>query len=412
MYLFMGKCITDIKEDKRTMSNIMPRYNELEKMMDFINKNKKNYILGAGENQRLFEKYLNMCDVNIQGYIVSEIYENEKSERVFGLDNIIESEDKDIGILTLLPDKYYNETVTKLISAGFSNLFFVSEFNKNAVAQKVKPYEKETFHLEISLAQHCNLNCQMCDHFSPVAKPRFYDLEAFRMDVERLGNLFEHKIGSIQLLGGEPLLNRNIIQYMKCVRKQFPDSAINVFTNGVLLMQSENWEEGNFLQACKEYNIGILMTIYPINLDFDTIDRKMEEYGIRFVKFNSVADVKDKKTKFSVFHPLDLKGEQDKFIFASCYQFNECMAMENGRIYTCPIIPNSVHFNEAFSQNLVVTENDFISIYEVDSWQEIAEFCSRRPPFCDYCDIRGRRATEWKQSDHTMYEWVKCEDEK
>ena len=47
---------------------------------------------------------------------------------------------------------------------------------------------------EISLAEHCNLNCYGCDHFAPLAKPEFADLEESRRDLTRLAELFGHRI--------------------------------------------------------------------------------------------------------------------------------------------------------------------------------------------------------------------------
>ena len=44
--------------------------------------------------------------------------------------------------------------------------------------------------LETHLVEHCNLNCQMCTHFSPLARPQCTEVESFSRDMQRLQELF------------------------------------------------------------------------------------------------------------------------------------------------------------------------------------------------------------------------------
>lgn len=65
----------------------------------------------------------------------------------------------------------------------------------------------ELMQIEFHLADHCNLNCKGCTHFSNLVKePVLADYEQFRQDLRRLSGLFSN-IYEIFLLGGEPLLN-------------------------------------------------------------------------------------------------------------------------------------------------------------------------------------------------------------
>lgn len=89
-----------------------------------------------------------------------------------------------------------------------------------------KPHK--TIRLEVHLAEHCNLNCCGCNHFSPLADPAFIDIPDFKNDMERLGNLFSHKCEWIHLMSGEPLLNPEIITLMKITRDNFSQSVIMI----------------------------------------------------------------------------------------------------------------------------------------------------------------------------------------
>jgi hypothetical protein len=43
--------------------------------------------------------------------------------------------------------------------------------------------------IEFHLAEHCNLNCAGCDHFSPLAAEEYASLETVKKDMARLAEL-------------------------------------------------------------------------------------------------------------------------------------------------------------------------------------------------------------------------------
>ena len=96
---------------------------------------------------------------------------------------------------------------------------------------------------EVALAEHCNLRCAGCDHFSPIAEPEFADIKEFERDFSRLSELFNGQAQEIHLLGGEPLLNPDIVLFLQVARKSFPQAIIDITTNGLLLkqMSEEFW---------------------------------------------------------------------------------------------------------------------------------------------------------------------------
>jgi hypothetical protein len=133
-------------------------------------------------------------------------------------------------------------------------------------------------------------------------------------------------------------------------------------------------------------------------------------YDVKLNVFSEVGERDFKGVKTSCKQPLKLEGNVEKWQFISCYQFNECITLRHGKLYTCPRIPYIDHFNKYFNQNLTVSENDYIDIYKASSYEELAEFVTRRADFCRYCDVVARRHYDWKQSDHTIEEYVDIED--
>ena len=48
--------------------------------------------------------------------------------------------------------------------------------------------------------------------------------------LQKMGRIYEHRIGYITLLGGEPTLHEGLIDCIKIVRREFPDSQLIILT--------------------------------------------------------------------------------------------------------------------------------------------------------------------------------------
>lgn len=241
--------------------------------------------------------------------------------------------------------------------------------------------------------------------------------DQYEKDIGRLSKLTGGHIGLLKLQGGEPLLNDRLIDYIKVTRKYFPNSRICLFTDGMLLYK---WgAEYDLWTHVKENEIEIRMTEYPININIEKIKNQARDCGIpifvdpppfgkgaRLWIFSEIGNLKYKGIKTSVKHPFTRNRCNEKFRWISCYQFNESIVLRDGKIYTCPMIPYSHYFNEYFQENLEVKDDCYIDIYSVSSFDEIAEFCTHRTSFCDYCAVHKRHSISWKQSKHDISEWM------
>jgi hypothetical protein len=384
-----------------------PHLYEIEDMMRFAAKYKQLFIYGSASEQEYILKFFDICGVNIDGYLTTWQDNRELWYRNIPRYTLDSVNLENAGIIIGLSDKYYDKVIPRLRERGFTDYFIMSEHNKRTIAYKLTPRARERMWIEINLADHCNLNCQMCDHFSQLVKePKFLDMEVFRRDMERLAELSGNHIDRIKLQGGEPLLNKDVNKYIELSRSLFPKSKINFFTNGLLLLKAEHYEGGNFWQCCKDNNVIISLTEYPINLNIPAIESKAEEYEVKLEIFGEIADRVRGKTKHSTKHPFDLTGKIDRPQFVSCYHFNETIALRNGRLYTCSIIPYAHYFNEAFDQHLEISDENSIDIHKATSYEEIAEFVTRRTPFCSYCDIKHRHTLPWAQSNRTINEYI------
>ena len=411
-------------------NNDNPNIIQVEDMMKFCENHKALYIYDCKEPQQLIAKFLGMCNIEIKSMIVEDknscdaqssryplkfieevVNETKPKKKLINLGK--DDQRKDIGIIISTDDYMYNYIYEKLTDAGLNELFFLTEWNKRTIPHKMRPRTPDMFWLEVNIADHCNLNCQCCDHFAPIADKYLLDVDEFEKDMTRLADLMNGEMGIFKIQGGEPTLHPQLIDFMRITREKFPKSTIFFFTNGILLLQKENDPNGNLWQAMKDYDITLLVTTYPVKLDFEKLDSKAKEYEIKYNRFVEVGNrpTSEKsqisaEDKMSVHHPFDLNGNVPKHQFVSCYQFNESITLRHGKIYTCPFTPYVNYFNKYFNQNLEITQNDYIDIYEAKTYEEIAEFCTHRADFCKYCDIKNREAKKFTISKKEITEWT------
>lgn len=185
-----------------------PLQNELEELASFCRKFPKIYIYEHGPVQRLISKYLYYAKIPIQGFVKAEVCAQDHAGEPFPVINLLQLKENStgggIGIIISTDSSLYSQEVALLQQVSrVNNFYFVSEWNKRTIPYKMTPRSKENFWVEVNLADHCNLNCQCCDHFSPIATPTFLDFDQYVRDLKRLSDLTDNKIGLIKLQGGE-----------------------------------------------------------------------------------------------------------------------------------------------------------------------------------------------------------------
>lgn len=263
--------------------------------------------------------------------------------------------------------------------------------------KKTKRLNKIQF--EIDISRHCNLDCNCCSQFAPLAKPEFIDLDEMNRDFSRLSKLFKGVAERIYLIGGEPLLFPEIEQCLDIARDAFPDSKIDIFTNGLLL----NSKKESFWDRCIKDDIGIIVTRYPIDVNYEAVEAYVKSKGVKFEFAGTSSDF-----KFMSNIGLDINGNQDpEDSFIHCYEANNCIKLRGGRLYTCTRPVAIDKFNDYFGLELKECEQDSIDIYQAMNSDEVLEFLSKPIPFCRYCNLsKNRVAREWSHSTKRIDEWT------
>jgi len=253
--------------------------------------------------------------------------------------------------------------------------------------------------LEVDIAHHCNLNCVGCSAFSPLVKePLWADLEVFESDMSRLSLLLHGHLYTLHIMGGEPLLNPRINDFIECGRKYFSNSKICIISNGILLPKMPD----DFWSTCRKNQIVISITKYPIELDYKRLSVIAESHQVSFEFFGTAVD----KTTWNL--AFDRFGKQDPYeSFCNCKMANYCVRLRNGKLATCSPILNIEFLNETFGIDIKSCNDDYIDIHKAKNGDEILKFLSKPVPFCRFCDVKNRTYDNlWGITNKEIEEWV------
>lgn len=399
---------------------------QADKLLEVLNTNKDIIIYGAGVlGQGLYclIKQFGM-EKNVVGFAVSDHTDHLNEYMGVEIRNISKYNDDIRCVLIAVKEQYVQEVVKNLKQTdsyywvGVKTLkevflsrggVYAQTINDRMLSAELSDEQYVTFCIrqmrrvrldfEVNIVDHCNLNCQCCNHFSPLAKPTFVDILQLEKDLMRIRDLTDGFVGRIWLIGGEPLLHPELTKILYFARNLFPQTHITLDTNGLLLMKQSQ----EFWQALRDTKIELTLTKYPVNIDYERINQMMEKEKVIYAYTLSSAVLK------TTYHlPLDLEGKLDGHSnYAKCSHANECVTLKDGRIYTCPIAAHAHYFNEFFDKKLYQGEKNSISIYDAQDVNEIITFLKHPIPFCNHCNIDGYTyGLPWNTSQKDIKEWT------
>lgn len=364
-------------------------------------------IWGTGENGRIAYNKLSEAGNPPLFFVDSYITKNSNRETLFDIPIISPKEIDNIDTLLLAfsgaeksARAFLQNNKGKRMEIGIlsphilkTNFSFDSNLLKDRhivwIESIDKPYLNQ---LQVNLEDDCNLNCKGCSHYANLfPKDSHLNYESFCKDLKKLSeNLF---IMNFQMLGGEPLLNKDIVEYMKAVRKHLPITNIFIVSNGLLICKQNE----AFFEACKKYDINFTITGYRPTINIlDEIKHILNDHGINY---NIIED------QFSFGKNLDLEGGADpKIAYRNCRQSN-CHFIRDGKLYKCPF---SALANTLFNHyDLPIRFNGGIDIYDKDLvWKDVAYDLEEK--CIDECRYCGPEETfSWEvQSNPEIADWI------
>lgn len=242
-------------------------------------------------------------------------------------------------------------------------------------------------YFEVPITDNCNLNCKGCLFASSLTCGiQHVPLEQLQKDATRMSELF-YDVPWIRILGGEPLLHPNIIEIIECYRENFPDSEIDLCTNGLLITKMDQ----KFWECIKDNHISIHVSGYkPTYQMMDKIDRKLREQDIPYVILKRNEFVK----YYSSSGNNDINKSYKKCMASGCYE------VYRGRISTCSAMIAFEKFNDYFGTSYDVIENeDWFNIHDpnIDAWK-LCDKLDKPSQMCRYCSESKEEHFEWNYS--------------
>jgi organic radical activating enzyme len=237
-------------------------------------------------------------------------------------------------------------------------------------------------HLETNITTACQLSCRDCNHFIPIQKASFIEVEQLEKDLNKLAKIT--KAQAYALIGGEPLIHPDIVELLYVSRASGISDCIEVWTNGLLIkrMPDEFWMGLDKL----------VLSIYPGKEQHRKyIEDKCAEYSVDL-------EVKDGLPFTAVLHKSPDR-ERAKVKWARCWYRNNLFVVDNGYLYRCctsPFIPKLI---------LGLPEGvDGIALEELTE-DSLRNFVNRKEPMqsCSICGGHDGPRREWKEVDQKTW---------
>lgn len=180
--------------------------------------------------------------------------------------------------------------------------------------------------LQHHIVNHCQLACDNCSTRSEFAKASFTDINQFELDIITLSKFMI--VHNFHIVGGEPLLHKRVVDYLKILRRYNFGKEVSIATNGQFLYKQpeEFWKLIDRIELTLYPNGGIDNT-EVLNLT----KSKCEEYNIV---------LNDRYTTHfkQIYHNNSVSKDEVQRVYDGCEFRKEeisCYYVNNGKFYKC-----------------------------------------------------------------------------
>ena len=251
--------------------------------------------------------------------------------------------------------------------------------------------------IEVNLIDACNLKCKGCTHFSSIyGQDSSYPVEDYKKDLLQL-----RKVGHLlrlRLLGGEPFLLENLDKYIMIAREIFPETDIEVVTNGLLIPDIER----QIFSALKSGDVSVVISPYPPTLKRKgKIMERLNQYGVIW-HFDG-----EEITRFA--RSLTLEGGHNPEVSSANCLSAACTFLRKGKLYKCPYEGLINDFNAYYG--LEKTDDSGVSVYQDKNIldRKIVDYALKPVSRCKYCKEEPEYFYWSVKANPALADWL-CED--
>ena len=240
--------------------------------------------------------------------------------------------------------------------------------------------------LEMHLAYGCNLRCQQCSHYSNYGLGGIVPLEVGRAWIVGWGERVEPV--HFSFLGGEPLLNPDVAEFLRLGRTRWPHTIIRLVTNGLLLPK---WD-AHLWSALAETETLLTISAHSRDPDyvaeFERVVRWASEhaaqYGVRYEIRNSI-DSWHRMYQGNGPTMLPFDDGDPAASWRVC-QSKHCLTVEDNALWKCPRVAHLPRVARKFSLSSWQAPLRYVPLRLDASDDEIRAFIARREePACAMC---------------------------
>ena len=262
-------------------------------------------------------------------------------------------------------------------------------------------------YVEFYITNVCNLTCEGCNRFNNYKFKGYQRWDDYKEIYKEWGK--ELRVNNIAILGGEPLLNPDFTKWLTGIQNIWPDSRIEIVTNGYRL----NYIKGLYDQLNDNKNLWLNVGIHnkqskklileniknflvePLRFEYN----QQNKYG-QFLYITDANNVKIKveynwwfhqgalikeENKFGL-HQSDVKKAHDICHMKTCHHFIE------GKLYKCGVVALLPKFAEQFQLQLSAEDKELMLNYvpltiknSIDEKKDFIQNLKNSIPQCKFC---------------------------
>lgn len=220
--------------------------------------------------------------------------------------------------------------------------------------------------LETMITQVCNLSCEGCTNYSDLEHKGYVKWKDGKRDLKKWLKVVD--IPDFGIMGGEPLINPQVYDWLYGVRDLMPNSQIRFTTNGLLLHKHPD-----IMKTMLE--IGNIVFKVTMHLEHPSakacVNEIFKKYSWEMVKEYGIARWKtDNNVRFQINYPTTFtKSFKNTYEDMKPFHSDPVKAFENCCQQTCPLLYNGKIYKCSTAGLLEDTLSRFNNP-NIDEWRD------------------------------------------
>lgn len=165
-------------------------------------------------------------------------------------------------------------------------------------------------------------------------------------------------------------------------------------------------QSDDFWRALAECNIRLLISPYPLRVDYEALVRLGHEWGVQTALAADVTGTAEGKEAFMRL-AIDPKGAGDRArSFTSCPFGGYYLQLVRGAIWPCQVAAHSHSLARRFGYDMPAEPDDSLPLASIASSDDTETFRRRSHPMCRHCNNDALTVMPWERSSLSPTEWL------